>query len=75
MKNKYAVIALIYRIWKALQTSDYKKVKLSKNEYFVLGDNREDSMDSRYYGPINKKNIKGSTKLILFPFNKFGFVK
>ncbi len=57
------------------KTSDYKKVKLSKNEYFVLGDNREDSMDSRYYGPINKKNIKGSTKLILFPFNKFGFVK
>jgi len=56
-------------------TSDYKKTKLSKDEYFVLGDNREDSADSRIYGPINKKNIKGSTKLVLFPFSSFGIVK
>ena len=56
-------------------TSDFKKIKLKNNEYFVLGDNRENSMDSRYYGPFNKKNIKGSTNIIVFPFNKIGKVE
>lgn len=56
-------------------TSDIAKVELKDDEYFVLGDNRENSMDSRYYGPINKKNIKGKTSLIIFPFNRFGNVE
>lgn len=32
---------------------------LGKNEYFALGDNRNNSMDCRDYGPINIKRIKG----------------
>lgn len=32
---------------------------LGKNKYFLLGDNRDKSVDSRYYGPVDKKNIKG----------------
>ena len=56
-------------------TSDFKKITLGKDEYFVLGDNRENSLDSRYYGPFKKKEIKGSTKLIVFPFHKIGKVK
>ncbi len=31
--------------------------RLGESEYFVLGDNRNDSMDSRVYGCINKKQI------------------
>ncbi len=57
------------------KTSDIEKVKLGKNEYFVLGDNRENSMDSRYYGPINIKKIKGKANFIVFPFTKFGKVE
>lgn len=34
-------------------------VKLGKDEYFVLGDNRTISEDSRYYGPISRENIAG----------------
>ena len=55
-------------------TSNINKTKLKDDEYFVLGDNRENSMDSRYYGPINIKRIKGKTSFIVFPFNKFGRV-
>ena len=40
------------------------KVTLGKNEYFVLGDNRENSTDSRVLGPIDKKQIKGKGILL-----------
>lgn len=43
--------------------------------YFVMGDNRNNSTDSRIIGPIEKGNIIGKTNFILFPFNKFGRVK
>lgn len=56
------------------KTSNYDEITLGADEYFVLGDNREISKDSRIIGPINKKNIKGQTVFRLFPFNKFGTI-
>ena len=38
-------------------TEDFEYI-LGENEYFCLGDNREHSSDSRYYGSFNIKNIK-----------------
>lgn len=35
------------------------KITLGEDEYFVLGDNRNDSKDSRVFGPINKNSILG----------------
>jgi len=38
---------------------------LQKDEYFVLGDNRENSLDSRNYGPIKGGDIIGKEKIII----------
>ena len=54
---------------------DFKEVKLSDNEYFVIGDNRGNSLDSRYFGPVKKSDILGTIKFRIFPFNKFGKVE
>lgn len=43
--------------------------------YFVVGDNRGNSKDSRTIGLINKKDIKGKASIIVFPFNRIGSVK
>ena len=53
------------------ETSDYDKVTLEDDEYFILGDNRLISKDSRYFGPI----IKGKIVFRLFPFTKIGTVQ
>jgi signal peptidase I len=41
--------------------------KLGPNEYYVLGDNRPDSEDSRYFGPISGNLIVGKVVLIYWP--------
>lgn len=46
-------------------------VELGEDEIFVLGDNRNYSLDSRMIGPVNYKNeIRGKVILRLFPFDQ-----
>lgn len=42
----------------------YGPIKLEANQYFVLGDNRINSSDSRYFGPIERRQIEGRAFLI-----------
>ena len=59
---------------KNLQTGPDKTVQLEDNQYFVMGDNRTASSDSRVWGPLPKKNITGRVFLRLWPIAKAGIV-
>ncbi|MBP3920718.1 MAG: signal peptidase I [Bacilli bacterium] len=52
-----------------LANTDYK---LGDDEYFVMGDNRNNSSDSRIIGAVKSKDIAGVTNLRVFPFTKIG---
>ena len=52
-------------------------ITLGEDEYFVLGDNRNDSVDSRteVVGNIKRENIVGRAWLRIWPLSKFGILK
>lgn len=54
------------------ETSDFDTVKIGNDEYFVLGDNRGDSLDSRVFGNFKKSKIKGKAIFTIYPFERFG---
>lgn len=57
------------------KTSDFNEIYLGENEYFVMGDNRSVSADSRVIGPVMEEQIKGKAHLRFFPFNRIGIVE
>ena len=52
------------------RTYDDFTTTLGPTEYFVMGDNRAQSSDSRFWGPLDRKLIIGRPLLRLFPFDK-----
>ncbi len=55
----------------ALKTSDLPKTAVGESEYFVLGDNRTFSYDSRAFGPIEKTAVIGEVLLRAWPISEF----
>lgn len=55
-------------------TSGSVDTTIGNNEYFVLGDNRYNSFDSRNWGSVPKKDIIGIARLRIFPINEFELV-
>lgn len=49
-------------------------LKLSADEYYVLGDNRAASLDSRRLGPLHKNDLVGRAFLRGYPFSRFAFL-
>lgn len=44
--------------------------KLEGNSYFLMGDNRSISLDSRTFGPVKRDQIKGKASIRIWPLNK-----
>ena len=51
---------------------DFEEVKLGDNEYYIMGDNRPYSKDSRYVGPVKKSQIFAKKMLVLLPISDIG---
>jgi len=55
--------------------SNYGPVLLGPDQYFVVGDNRGNSNDSRAVGPISSDMIVGHVQMVVWPLGNFGKVK
>ncbi|MBJ7602659.1 MAG: signal peptidase I [Candidatus Dormibacteraeota bacterium] len=51
---------------------DQQGRQLGPDEFFVLGDNRNRSNDSRYFGPVKRDQIEGRAWLRVLPLTGFG---
>lgn len=54
--------------------SEGEQVTLAEDEYFMMGDNRPGSSDSRSFGPVPRTNFIGKAWIRYWPFNKAGII-
>jgi signal peptidase I len=55
-----------------IQTAPFPKVDLGSDQYFLMGDNRSYSQDSRDFGPVPRNAIFGRVLFVWWPFAHFG---
>jgi signal peptidase I len=55
---------------KGVTTDNFGPVRIPAGQYFVMGDNRGDSADSRVFGPITKSLIIGRAFLLVWPLSR-----
>jgi signal peptidase I len=54
----------------ARDTSTLQRREIGEKEYFVLGDNRRSSNDSRAWGPVPEANVLGKVWVVYWPFSQ-----
>lgn len=58
-----------------VRTKNYCYIQVPKDKYFVIGDNVNESLDSRDWGCVDRKDIKGKINYIYYPFKRKGKVR
>ncbi|MFZ3170456.1 MAG: signal peptidase I [Carboxydocellales bacterium] len=60
---------------KGLRFSNFGPFTVPADAYFMMGDNRNNSDDSRFWGEMPKKYIRGKAVLVYWPFSRMGMIK
>ncbi len=55
--------------------SDFPKMVVPENNLFVMGDNRNNSLDSRFWGTLPIENVIGKAFVRYYPFNQIGVLQ
>ena len=53
---------------------NFSEVKLGEDEYFLMGDNRPLSQDSRDFGPVKREQILAKDFLVLWPLSEISYL-
>ena len=54
--------------------NSYPPIRVPKGDYYVLGDHRDDSNDSRMFGPVPRRYIYGKAVFAYWPMDRFGSI-
>jgi signal peptidase I len=52
---------------------DFEPKRVPEGQYFMMGDNRDDSFDSRYWGTVDRKQIIGRATAVVLSLDKSNY--
>ena len=63
----------IYELTDNNKYDEMEPITIPDNQFFMIGDNRDNSLDSRYFGLVPAENLEGKARLIFYSTNGDGW--